>query len=367
MNKILIICNTYYQLIVAIQMKLTILKNDEVTIIISDHFNIKKDILKNLEQEKIFKNVIYLNLKRIDEKNTNNILYKIKQVIYIFFSIDKDIQIKLNDCIFDKFFYYNLNVSTDIIFSILKKKNKNIECARFEEGILSYNNNFHDGVFRYLNNRMKIIFFLRKILGIKSISNVTKDFYCFYPNYYKKFLTKKRIPLINENKKKKMEVLRNIFKIKKDLLNYKQKYIFFAGIGDFEGGEAIGELELVKKIVNIVGKDNIIIKVHPRDFSNKFVNEGLLIDKFSDIPWEIIQLNYDFEDKIFLTVTSSSVLSVNLILEKPIKTYFLYKECKTDKNFLIKEAIIRIEEILHSLDSNKKSFFISSKIDKLLE
>ncbi len=125
-----------------------------------------------------------------------------------------------------------------------------------------------------------------------------------------------------------------------------KKYFFFTSVYDFEGGEPIGEYELVCKIADLVGKENLLVKTHPRDVRTIYEDEGFIVDKNSDIPWEAIQLSKDFSDKVFLTATSGSVLAGSFMSENPPKTFFMHKCCNVSGNYSAQKTIATIEELL---------------------
>ncbi len=73
MNKsILVISNTYFQLIVAIQLKETCWFNDKVDIVITDQSNNSEKVAKNLSKLQIFNKVIWRKTKNLCQ-NTSNI------------------------------------------------------------------------------------------------------------------------------------------------------------------------------------------------------------------------------------------------------------------------------------------------------
>ena len=82
----------------------------------------------------------------------------------------------------------------------------------------------------------------------------------------------------------------------------------------------------------MVGRDNLIVKMHPRDNRKVFQDRGIHVFENSEIPWEAMQFNNDFSSKLFLTVTSGSVLGANLIIKKSVKSYFLFKLCDLSEN-----------------------------------
>ena len=63
LKKILLIANTYIQLMVAIQIKLCFFKNDYVTLLLSDHTKGAKIIQKRLKNCHIFDDCYYIETK----------------------------------------------------------------------------------------------------------------------------------------------------------------------------------------------------------------------------------------------------------------------------------------------------------------
>lgn len=165
----------------------------------------------------------------------------------------------------------------------------------------------------------------------------------------------------------KFEILSNIFDLEKRDLKYPQKYIYFASIGDCESEKPVGEVEIATKAAELVGKENLIVKVHPRDMSNEFEKQGLLVDTNSEVPWEAIQLSQDFSNHVFLTTSSSSVISVNCLLNIHPKTYFLYKMCHIENNKSVEQGVQFFEDILFGENSEFKGFYRAENIDEILQ
>lgn len=353
MKRVLCICNTYYQLIIVIQMKLTILKKYDVSVVISDHSNDAATVANKLKSINLFKRVFFINTKYMDQDKQKPIS-AIKQIIYSIGDINPFSNVFSKNEIYDEIMYYNMSMSVEMIYNYFSRKNSNIVCSRFEEGIASYNNYYHNGNFSVLPFRMKLVRLGRRFLKKDVIIDKTKVFYCFYPNLYKGHFMAKKIPLIKTEDVKLKNILKSCFNIDIKTLQYKQKNIFFASIGDFEGGKAIGEVVIAKKIADIVGHDNFIVKVHPRDKTNAFIKAGLNVDKYSNIPWEVIQLNFDFNDYNFFTVTSSSVLSISLIQEKSPQIFFLYPLCNAEENKLMCNIIKDLEGLLAKIENITK-------------
>lgn len=138
---------------------------------------------------------------------------------------------------------------------------------------------------------------------------------------------------------------------------------------DFEGGAPIGELELVKKIGELVGNENLIVKTHPCDTRRVYEKNGFYVDDNSNVPWEVIQLTGDFSDKVFLTANSGSVLAGSFMSDKPIRTFYLYKLCDISKNVGAQEAARAIFSLVHKeeLKGVLDKVYIAESLENILQ
>ena len=322
MKKRLVICNTYYQLIVAMQLNDTLWNNDRVDIIISDQSKDSYNVYKALLDLNVFNKIYWKKNSDICSVHTN--YYKtIKKMLYIIFGLQDSF---ITETCYDELIYYNADIYTYGIYDRLKKNNVNLICSRYEEGILSY----EDTEF-LTKSRLNLCNKVRKLMYKSTLDEDTKYFYCFYPKFYKGNLVPITVPRIS-NYRIIGEKLKKIFNINNDKVVINEKYIFFTSVYDFEGGEPIGETELVKNIAEIVGKENLMVKTHPRDARDAFKQSGISVYEYSNIPWEAIQLNNDFSSKVLLTVNSGSVIGANMMIENKATAIFLYKCCNYKVN-----------------------------------
>ena len=366
MQNILFVCNTYYQLIMAINMRITLFKNDKATLLLSNHSKNADVIVQNLKKLQVFDKTEYIKTKNIDYGNRNK-LNNLYDYLKLIFGKNKEIKDLVSDRKYNKFLYFNQNLSSNLIFNILAQANKYIEACQFEEGILSYpnieGNNLRDLKF----GRTKLWCTLRRIFSKPVLIKSTKKVYCLYPDLYFGKLLVEKIPSIKTDSEL-TNILKKVFNVDIDKKSYKEKYIYFSSICDFEGGKPIGEFELIKNIAHLVGKDNLLIKIHPRDVRDIYKKEGLKIAQASSIPWEVIQLLYDFEDKVFLTATSSSVLMSAAITGKSTKAFYLYKLCNIKNNYIAENTVFSLEMYLKNFESNKifSNIIIAKNIEEIL-
>lgn len=245
----------------------------------------------------------------------------------------------ITDELYDEMIYFNYDLFAMVLFAALYNKNKRIICSRFEEGILSYNSKMP----RYI--KYETGEFLRHLLLKKSLLDKTEQMYFCEPALYEGKLKAVEIPKI------KLDspiggILMHMFNLKKECLNYENGYMYFSSVYDFEGGESINEIEAVRRIRHVVGNDNLLVKTHPRDMRDVYQKEGFRIDHNSAIPWEAIQLNTDCSGITFITATSCSVLSINMLLDPMPKTVFVYPCCKLEGNEFAVKTAESVEKLL---------------------
>lgn len=338
MNKrdILIVCNTYYQLIMAIRMNETLFAQDSVHVVLTDRAPNAAQVCERLKRMAVFEAAYYVETAAYCQKR-DRVIEKIKDLSALVFGNGKFSNITEHH--FDKFLYYNDDLFEEVVFACLYQKNKQLQCAKFEEGILSYNNRPKKNLKFDLSNK------LRKLLGQDSLQARTAEFYCCHPAAYYGDKQAIAIPCIDQNSVVG-KVLSEIFCITDEMLDYKQRYIYFSSVYDFEGGLPIGEIEVVRKIAETVGKENLLIKRHPRDQRKIWLEEGFCVDKNSDLPWEAIQFAQDCTDKVFITANSGSVLSVNMLLDPMPKVVFVYPCCDLTGNPSAQNTIDTLEKLL---------------------
>lgn len=337
----------------------SLLRGNDITLLITNHSNNAFVYVKNSQSLSWFKEVLFSEVKKQDTVQ-RTFIDKIKLACSSLFKRNRGyLNIHENEY-FDYIFYHNDFISTRLYVRYLSRLNKNICCNRFEEGVLSYNN-----VMYKLDGIRKKRF---ELVGLNDIAKYEKNMYCTYPELYNGSLPTVKIPLMNPNNKEFVEAISIIFGIDRTKINYPQKYIFFSSVLDFEGGDCVGELELAKKVANLVGKENLLVKVHPRDNIERFQKEGLTVDKNSSAPWEAIQLNYDFSNHVFITVCSGSVLAINSVIPNPPRTCLLYKLAKTENNQCALNTIKYLEEFQSSLGRKIKLDFIqiAEKLDDII-
>ena len=334
----LIVANTYYQLILAIQMNNTVFIDDEIVLLVSDHSKDSRNIVNEINRHGLFLQCLFIKTKNRDKEI--GFIRKIVDCIQIglgctnrYNRIIEDIKVHF----FDEIICFNLELDIDSYYALLSKDNEDIVVSQYEEGLFSYNGGI------YACKRRKLIERLQRINKKKPLMERLTNFYCFYPELYTGSLNSIKIPIVKKDSKTANE-LKQIFKPR---THYIQKYIFFTSVFDFEGEYPVGEYELVSRIAELVGKENLLVKVHPRDTRTIYRENGFCVDVNSSIPWEAIQLSADFSEKVFMTINSGSVLAGSLMSERPVRTYYMFRLCDVSRNEACKKSIRDIERLLN--------------------
>ncbi|WP_140397276.1 polysialyltransferase family glycosyltransferase [Flavonifractor sp. An82] len=316
--KVLFFCNTYYQLIVAIRMKLTLKKHDKASVILTDVSKNSEQISKNLQKTGLFESVYHFQVSRNNSKSFLKYLLEGVKGIY-----PKGMQA---DLFYDELIGFNYDIPMCALYASLEKVNKAILCNVMEEGLLSYSTPDSDC------KVAKLIRVIRKLLFKKNAREKRKNFYCFNKKAYKGPYEPVSIPPINTNDVELKNILFNVFLDGKKPKEYKEKYIYLSSVYDFEGGFPVGELKVAIKIAEIVGYKNLIVKVHPRDSVERFKAAGLQVAENSSIPWEIFQIGCDFTRKVIISSFSGSLINLNSIIENIGTNIYTNKLCNISGN-----------------------------------
>lgn len=320
MNNVLIYCNTHYQILMAIHIALTIHKESIVDAIISDHISDGNRITEKLKHVGVFNEVYYFNSIDVARRKS-----KIKGILDIIkYSIGAT-SISFTKQ-YSEIIAYNFDISTYELLNFQEKNMQNCIWSKMDEGIFSYNTQFY-----LKGKRYQSISKVRSLLGKKKENVLFEKYYCCFPellNTYKD-LELVMVPSLEED----MQQLRGILSYIYDQKSYgiKEKYIFFASSGSIDSYD-MQESSLIKKIVDKVGSNSVVIKKHPRDNTDFFETYGLKMIETSGVPWEAFHIINGFYDKIFLTVSSGAFITSSAWLRANNKAIFLLPEIKVLPN-----------------------------------
>lgn len=348
--RVLIWCDTYYQLISAINMKTAIFANCEVDVVLSDHSSDAERVVERLRAAGVFDSATFAQTREVvygDHKKS-----KLSLILRSAFGKTPSLSCEA----YDEIVFYGLNPWLYGIGDESVRKGKNVRWSRFDEGILSYDTDFAVGRIDGLLEP------LRRMARKYAITDSVDRYYCYFPELKNSNLHWgiREIPLLNKESIDAVKAIRSVFGF--DEFPYTQKYLFFASSSDIDG-EPFGETEIVLKLAEAVGPENLLVKMHPRDTRDIYRNHGITVMENSQIPWEVVQLCSDMRGRVLLTVTSGAFLSASAMSECPAKAAFIVPDC-ADSPWLEKR-VQSIGEAVQSL--HRKGFARNVKVVQLGE
>lgn len=355
MSKILALCETPYQIIVVAKIISTFYKNSDVDILITNHINGGEELVVRLKQSKLFNDAYYLKTKNI------KCYSKLDFVINYFnkYLKAKNILEKANykEKKYDIFLFCNIDIVSQHLITFLSRQSRP-KVLMFEDGLSSYTELYGDFFQKYvtpINIQDKV-----KYKFLRAKFSLIEGLYVFNQRYveWKSYFHIIEIPKIAKGDIHIIKELNEIFSYSDSKSEYNFKYIFFEE-SYFTDGYYVNDIDIVNQIAKIVGKDNILIKIHPRSSINRFEKFGYHTNNIISIPWEIIALNLKLEDKVLITIASGSVLNPVIIMGMNLNVIMLfrYNELKVQ---LLGELIKTIEKIckknpeIYSIPANIK-------------
>ena len=129
------LCNTYFQLITAIQLRRTLFADDHFALVLTNASNGADRICEKLRELAIFDEVLYADRARETAEGFHTRRAKLDRFLQYF--ADGSYTSYLRGT-YDLFLAFNMNWYTFMLYSALERDNHAIRAARFEEGLVSY-------------------------------------------------------------------------------------------------------------------------------------------------------------------------------------------------------------------------------------
>ncbi len=327
MSRKVFICNTVFQVLVATWINHKYFRDCKDTdIIISNHMNGASDISDRMQQYGEFANTYFVESLdvaryRIPETHFSHMKNEINPGEYIKRTFGIDFA-------YDHIFVSNLDGFTKQFFSAAVKENPNVNVHIFEDGLSTYSKLFgswfrDSGRPNYdLLRGVVYDYVYRK----KYIKDYIKDIWLLTPELlqWNPEVSVKTVEKINPKDEIYLEICNKVFGYYDSKDVYDKKYIFMEE-SFFADGKEIPDVELVNQIAQQVGKENIMVKIHPRNPVNRFEKLGYKTNRDTGIPWELICMNMtDLDEKVLLTVSSNSILNPIMIFGIPVRAFSLY-------------------------------------------
>lgn len=348
----LFLCKTPYQIMVAIQLVLTEFKADNNDIFVGDTIADSKRIMDNLIGTKAFRTVRIFPTKSVYSKYTKYDCIKmaLKEKMGL-----KNNLIQIDDA-YDRLFICNLSLDETILYRCIRCINRCLKVYLFEDGFATYTKmygQFFDDLKYGRTTRNALKTFYKRINYEVFVK--LNGVYLFTPELmdWKPCSAIRRIKKINPDNKEMVKVFNKAFGAETLSDDYSEKYIFFEE-SYFADGIYVEDEEILDKISDIVGKNNLFVKIHPRNPINRFKKKGYKTNENTIVPWEIVALNIDIENKVLLTIASGSALTSLVNVSTKPKMIIMLMDCKE----IDKKSLTPSVDMLRKVAENYKDVVI---------
>ena len=311
-KRILFHCSTPFQIMMAVHFKRTILADCIVDILVSSHIFEYKDIAERLENVGLFRMVISYDGYNFDQMVLTikkkmalirDILNSRHHFNYLFAGSGK-----VEDAgKYDEFWIQEIIMSTNVLYNYLISRNDKMKIVFYEESPLTVVCDGHDTfvdreyAIKSKSNIERIIlrFLIKSVYGkidygYSSVYDKIKDRF-YFPFY--------AIPELDKNKNSVAD-WNKIWKCQDD---YSDKVVFFEESFHTDSIE-FDDMSVVQDIIDVVGKENLMIKLHPRSRKNRFQALGVQTNRSTSVPWELVAINHINNPPVLISVASGSLL-----------------------------------------------------------
>ena len=356
-------CTSTYQLLPIIS--LAIQRKEEADIYIDPDFEKAYEYADKLRKLNIFCNVVVIDSKSIYNKlfTTNKgLLYKI-QTAFSYLRVNEIARMVL----IQNVHYNNMFVSSNayfprIVYFYFIKNNISTQIKYFDDGIGSYLGNH--AYTTILPERI-----IRRVLFGNASTSFSYERFLFSPDLFH-LLNKNisvdihKIPKVWEEEPNR-KIFNVIFLDNNKLQIEEQVIILDEPKYEIVSNRKIDSLiELYRIITDIAGKDNTIIKRHPRCKDNKIEFMKYFAD--TGMPFECICMNTDMANKILISYESTAVVTPKILFNQEPVIILLYK--------LIKEKAVggydltfedKFFSTIKKTYTNQDRFIIPNNIEEL--
>lgn len=361
MSKVLFCIDSYYQLMIAVNLTVNRFKEDDVSVVLFKTMNNAEHIVKKLKESGLFEDIYladtYLNRTVLN----SSFLQRIPKYTDYLSSMARPARymkgaLKCQKIPYaDQLFFYGYRPLVQCIFNACSKVNPNIRCYRMDDGMGSYTQEWNIPK-PFLRKAIEKV--MSCVFGFIDIQDYIDGFYVPDPSLVRYQLKYPLLEVPKYDDPVLIEKLNGIFGFSEgDLEQFKNKRVIYFAVYGKEWIER--DIIYLKEITKYIPRDQIIVKAHPREDSRTFTDLGYDVVSNSTVPWEIFMINHGFPGALFVAQISSAIMSSRVIFKRAGWDMYLF-ECR-DKS--IKTPVVSSSEKLKDfLDFVQKKESDSSRV-----
>ncbi len=351
-------CGTLYQLFNAINIKQSIYPDKEADLLLLDSTDFSRN-MEGIKQSKIFSHVFVAkgSWKR-DRNFLNSPLHEKKIMSH---ACDKMLGDSLINNNYDEYFMGAQTPFFKFIYYYICNFGSAPTTFLFEDGLYSYVLNFiedcnKDG-------------FDHDYYGSKSIKKNLHGIYLYGDSslyFGSKDILPISIPRISQHDKLIIEKYRQVYG-EKDIP--RSKFIFLEE-GMYQDHLLNSDLSLLEEISSIIGKENIVVKRHPRCTTDRFTSRGYKIWESQGYPLEVAMLNAGMFEKVLLSISSTALITAPLVFDMnvpSIQLLYMIPYGSAGPHVAIKSYKSFLKRLSSYLNKDEKHFFTPNSFIELKE
>lgn len=355
---VLILAETMYQLLNAINIKQSVLTDDEVDIVITSSTDFT-GFIDRVRELNIFANVYHseydltvnTELVKLAQKGNKRDIAKNPQK----YLLDEEWMHKQ----YDKFFVVDLIHAYIhlVYYNFYAQFGAVPEVILYEDGTDTYTRNTTKAAHNACYSIVDLSVFPKEVWFERSYSTIM-----VYKPEICQNVSKRQLMAIPPVTDEIYEKLAHVFG--EEALP-KEKVIFFSEpfLDEFIHNN---EVPLLEKIAERVGKENILIKLHPRCTYDRFTPLGFKVMTNSIIPFEIVAHDKEVENKILISVSSTAVNSPRLVYNYDVKTVMLRNMITVNRNFSTKKEFSDLMNLWNKkFNEEKRAIFYPHNLEEL--
>lgn len=306
-KRVLLISNTAYQLLTGVQMRQKLYPSDRVDLLLSNQMVGGDAVAERAKSGSLFEKVVYIENKKQTFRN------RLAETIHDF-RVIRHLRKQLGE--YDVVCLSNISVFTILFLRFYQRKA--FELNIFEDGFVTYCRSFEH------SDRASLV---SKIINPKGILGNVTHIYLFNPDlleWHRDNIVPVAIPKFDKSDVATIQALNHIFGYSENGDTYDKPYLFMEE-SFFADRFPVDDVRLVEMMAEKVGKENVMVKLHPRNPENRFEKLGIKTNRIFSTPWELILLNSNLQNCTLVSISSSSILQPYLLLGLSIKAVSLLK------------------------------------------
>lgn len=326
MRNLLFCVDSYYQLMVSVNLVINNYSDSNSDIVIFNTMNNAEQIAERLKTSNIFRNIFfaetYLN-RTVLNSNKLERIPKYLTYLYSMFFFTRYTKHVLNLTKiekYDMFFFYGHRPLIQCLFNACKLVNSEIECYRIDDGMGTYTREWN---MPKPKTRINIEKMMNRINGFKPIEEYVKGFYVPDGELINYKVNYRLIELENYSNPLLVKTLNEIFNYTYNFDEFEGKQLLYFGVYGKEWVDR--DIYYLKQILEVVPREKILIKVHPREKIDPYAQLGIDVMKQSTAPWELFMINWQCPSMIFAAQISSAIITSKTIFKRQGIDFYLYK------------------------------------------